>query len=214
MALYGSVTDSVTARVPDRVPALRIPESTHSAVLYRVEYRALSMEYSGVLRPLPSGESSSHDLTFGAIVLVWAADRLARSTRHFLEVLDELNHLNVEFVSFREQLDTGGPLGRAVVVIISAIAELERSLIVERVRAGLRRAKLEGRRIGRPPINVDRAAVLADRRRGLSLTQISRAHRISRATVSRILRTERASSKSLATPLRQTAESARPESAA
>ena len=125
------------------------------------------------------------------IVLVWAADRLARSTRHFLEVLDELNHLNVEFVSFREQLDTGGPLGRAVVVIISAIAELERSLIIERVRAGLRRAKLEGRRLGRPPINVDRAAVLADRRRGLSLTQLARTHRISRASVCRILRAER-----------------------
>jgi DNA invertase Pin-like site-specific DNA recombinase len=51
------------------------------------------------------------------VVLVWACDRLARSTRHFLEVLDELNHLNLEFVSFRENLDTGGPLGRAVVVI-------------------------------------------------------------------------------------------------
>lgn len=125
------------------------------------------------------------------VVLVWAADRLARSVRHFLEVLDELNHLNVEFVSFREQLDTGGPLGRAVVVIISAIAELERNLIVERVKAGLRRAKLEGRRLGRPPMNIDRAAILADRRRGLSLTQIAQAHRISRASVSRIFRAER-----------------------
>jgi DNA invertase Pin-like site-specific DNA recombinase len=52
------------------------------------------------------------------VVAVWACDRLARSTRHFLEVLDELNHLNLEFVSCREQLDTGGPLGRAVVIII------------------------------------------------------------------------------------------------
>jgi DNA invertase Pin-like site-specific DNA recombinase len=77
------------------------------------------------------------------VVLVWACDRIARSTRQFLEVLDELNRLNVEFVSFREQIDTGGPLGRAIVVIIGAIAELERSLIVERVRAGMRRARLE-----------------------------------------------------------------------
>src|ERR1039457_4040677 len=73
------------------------------------------------------------------VVLVWACDRIARSTKHFLEVLDELNRLNIEFISFREQIDTGGPLGRAVVVIIGAIAELERSLIVERVRAGMRR---------------------------------------------------------------------------
>src|SRR6185312_10890896 len=81
-------------------------------------------------------------------VLVWACDRIARSTRHFLEVLDELNRLNIEFVSFREQIDTGGPLGRAIVIIIGAIAELERNLIVERVRAGMRRARLEGRHIG------------------------------------------------------------------
>jgi DNA invertase Pin-like site-specific DNA recombinase len=65
------------------------------------------------------------------VVVVWACDRLARSVRHFLEVLDELSRLNVEFISFREQLDTGGAMGRAFVVIISVIAELERSLIVE-----------------------------------------------------------------------------------
>ena len=78
------------------------------------------------------------------IVLVAAFDRVARSVRHFLEVLDELGHLNIEFVSLRENIDTGGPLGRAMVVIVGAIAELEKSLIVERVRAGMRRAKLEG----------------------------------------------------------------------
>src|SRR5579862_3278725 len=61
------------------------------------------------------------------VVLVWASDRIARSVKHFLDVLDELNRLNIEFVSFREQIDTGGPLGRAVVVIIGAIAELERT---------------------------------------------------------------------------------------
>ena len=80
------------------------------------------------------------------IVLCWAFDRIARSTRHFLEVLDELNHENIEFISFRENVDTSGPLGRAMVVIIGAIAELERNLIMERVRAGMRRARLEGSR--------------------------------------------------------------------
>src|ERR1039457_1752292 len=82
------------------------------------------------------------------VVLIWACDRIARSTRHLLDVLDELNRLGVEFVSFREQIDTGGPLGRAIVVIIGAIAELERNLIIEGVRAGMRRARLEGRHIG------------------------------------------------------------------
>jgi len=121
------------------------------------------------------------------VVLVWACDRIARSTRHFLEVLDELNHLNIEFVSFRESIDTSGPLGRAIVVIIGAIAELERSLIVERVRAGMRRAKLDGRHIGRKPLDLDRHGILCDRRRGQSLRQIARYHRISTATVRRVL---------------------------
>ncbi len=122
------------------------------------------------------------------VVLVWAADRLARSTKHFLEVLDELNRLNIEFVSFRENLDTGGPLGRAVVVIVSAIAELERSLIVERVKAGMRRAKLEGRRLGRPPLIVDRDAIIRDRERGASLGQLAKTYQLSRTSISRILR--------------------------
>ena len=121
------------------------------------------------------------------VVLVWACDRIARSTRHFLEILDELNHLNIEFVSFRESIDTSGPLGRAIVVIIGAIAELERNLIVERVRAGMRRARLEGRHIGRKPLELDREAILCDRRRGESLRKIARYHRISTATVRRVL---------------------------
>jgi DNA invertase Pin-like site-specific DNA recombinase len=122
------------------------------------------------------------------VVLVWACDRIARSTRHFLEVLDDLNRINVEFVSFREQIDTGGPLGRAIVVIIGAIAELERSLIVERVRAGMRRARLEGQRIGRTPLVLDNAAIQQDRQRGLSLRQIAKGHSVSTATIQRELR--------------------------
>jgi len=104
------------------------------------------------------------------VLLVWASDRIARSVRHFLEVLDELNHLNIEFVSFRENLDTGGPLGRTFVIVIGAIAELERNLIIERVRAGMRRARLEARHIGRRPLDIDRVAVLQERARGHSLS--------------------------------------------
>ena len=122
------------------------------------------------------------------VVLVWACDRIARSTRHFLEVLDELNRLEVEFASFRENIDTGGPLGRAIVIIIGAIAELERSLIVERVRAGMRRARLDGQRIGRTPLTLDSAAIQQDRQRGQSIRQIARGHSVSTATIQRELR--------------------------
>ena len=122
------------------------------------------------------------------VVMVWAFDRIARSVRHFLEVLDELNHLGIEFISRRENIDTGGPLGRAVIIIVGAIAELERDLIVERVRAGMRRAKLEGRHIGRNPVIVDELAILQERAQGHSIRRIAKDHRIAPATVCRVLR--------------------------
>jgi DNA invertase Pin-like site-specific DNA recombinase len=104
------------------------------------------------------------------VVMVLSFDRMARSVKHFLEILDELNHLNIALISFRENIDTSGPLGRAMIVIVGAIAELERSLIVERVKAGMRPARLEGRQIGRAPLDVDRGQIAIDRR-SLSLSQ-------------------------------------------
>lgn len=122
------------------------------------------------------------------VVVVWAFDRMARSVRHFLEVLDELNHLGIEFLSFREAVDTSGPLGRAMVVIVGAIAELERNLIVERVKAGMRRARLEGRQIGRARLDLDREQVVLDRRSRMSLTQVAKKHNISRASGCRLMK--------------------------
>src|ERR1700741_2999887 len=150
-------------------------------------------EYSDVISGAKSKRPGLDSLMSDArrhrfdVLVVAAFDRIARNVRHFLEVLDELHHLGIEFISLRENIDTSGPLGRAMVVIVGAIAELELSLIVERVRAGMRRAKLEGRRIGRTPLQVDRAALLRDRQRGLSLNQLARAHKISKASVCRVL---------------------------
>jgi DNA invertase Pin-like site-specific DNA recombinase len=145
---------------------------------------------SGVKARRPGLDEMLYDARHGRfdVLLVWAFDRIGRSTRHFLEVLDELNGLSIDFVSFRENVDTAGPLGRALVVIIGAIAELERSLIVERVKAGMRRARLEGRHIGRRPLDIDREAVKRDRTNGHSLTEIAKTHNISRATVCRVLK--------------------------
>ena len=145
---------------------------------------------SGVKAKRPGLDAMMADARRGRfdVVLVWACDRIARSTRHFLDVLDDLNRIGVEFVSFREQIDTGGPLGRAIVVIIGAIAELERNLIIERVRAGMRRAKLEGQHIGRNPLVLDHAAIVRDRQHGQSLRQVAKGYRISTATVQRVLR--------------------------
>ena len=89
------------------------------------------------------------------VVVVAAFDRLGRSVRHLVETLELFRHLGVEFISLRESIDTGSPLGTAVFTIIAAIAQLERSLIVERVKSGLRRARAEGKRLGRPRLKVD-----------------------------------------------------------
>ena len=171
-------------------------ETTHGAVQSREDakkgaelYRKNADRISGVKARRPGLDQLMLDARRGSfdVLLVWACDRIARSTRHLLEVLDELNHLGIEFVSFRENIDTGGPLGRAITIIIGAIAELERSLIVERVRSGMRRARLEGRHIGRPALSLDRDAILRDRRHGDSLGTIARNHSISRTTVHRVL---------------------------
>jgi DNA invertase Pin-like site-specific DNA recombinase len=122
------------------------------------------------------------------VVFVWAFDRMARSVKHFLEVMDELNRLTIGFVSFRENVDTDSALGRALIIIVAAISELERSLIVERVKAGMRRARLEGRQIGRARIDVNREQVVTDRRSGMSLSQVAKRHAISRASVCRLMK--------------------------
>jgi DNA invertase Pin-like site-specific DNA recombinase len=123
-----------------------------------------------------------------SVVLVAAFDRIARSTRNFLQVVDQLDSLGIEFVSRREGVATGDAMGRLFVTIISAIAELERSLVVERVKSGMRRAKLEGRQIGRSRLDVNRQQVIDDRRSGLSLTQVAKKHSISRASVCRLMK--------------------------
>jgi DNA invertase Pin-like site-specific DNA recombinase len=84
------------------------------------------------------------------VVCVWKFDRFARSVSHLLRTLETLKALKIEFVSYGEQLDTSRPAGKIVFTVLGAVAELERSLIAERVRAGLRNAKAKGKWLGRP----------------------------------------------------------------
>jgi len=123
-----------------------------------------------------------------SVVLVAAFDRIARSTRNFLQIVDELDSLGIEFISRREGVATGDATGRLFVTIISAIAELERSLVIERVKSGMRRAKAEGKVIGRARLDVDREQIVTDRRSGMSLTQVAKKHCISRASVCRLMK--------------------------
>jgi len=93
--------------------------------------------------------AEAHRRQFDAVV-VWKFDRFARSVSHLLRALETFRSLGIDFVSLSEQVDTSTPTGKMVFTVLGAVAELERSLITERVRAGLRNAKAKGRRLGRP----------------------------------------------------------------
>ncbi len=129
-------------------------------------------------------------------VLVWKFDRFARSTRHLLAALEEFNHLGVRFVSVQDQIDNDSPMGRAMFTIIGAMAELESSLISERVNAGMRAAETRGKHLGRPGIprrvitEIETLATSTD----LSIRQIQRkiAGRASRGIVGEITKRARA----------------------
>jgi DNA invertase Pin-like site-specific DNA recombinase len=84
------------------------------------------------------------------VVVVWRFDRLARSVSHLLKALENFRSLGIEFVSLSEQIDTSTPTGKMIFTVLGAVAELERSIIIERVRAGLRNARAKGKKLGRP----------------------------------------------------------------
>jgi DNA invertase Pin-like site-specific DNA recombinase len=121
-------------------------------------------------------------------VLVWRFDRFARSTKHLVTALDTFHSLNIAFISLQEQLDTSTPIGQAMFTIIGAMAQLERDIIRERVKAGLERARSRGARLGRPRVSTSSVQVAGLRRAGLSLGTIARRVGCSRSTVRRLLR--------------------------
>ncbi len=108
------------------------------------------------------------------VVIVWKFDRFARSVSHLLRALETFNALGISFVSLSEQMDTTTPAGKMVFTVLGAVAELERSLIVERVRAGLRNARAKGKTLGRPRAAVDIARIDRLRASGLSWPKIAR----------------------------------------
>src|SRR6202050_2002066 len=102
------------------------------------------------------------------VVCVWRFDRFARSVSHLLRALETFKALGIDFVSFSEQMDTSTPAGKMVFTVLGAVAELERSLIVERVPAGLRNARAKGKTLGRPRVHVNPTQVAAMRTQGAS----------------------------------------------
>jgi DNA invertase Pin-like site-specific DNA recombinase len=123
-----------------------------------------------------------------SVVLVTGFDRIARSTRHFLQTLNELGSLGVEFISVKESIDATGPTGRLFLTLVGCIGELEGALIRERIRQGMARRRLEGFRLGRTPLGVDHQALVHDRLSGHSLTAVAKKYGVSRASVVRFTR--------------------------
>jgi DNA invertase Pin-like site-specific DNA recombinase len=119
------------------------------------------------------------------IVVVWKFDRFARSVSHLLRALETFRALGIEFCSFSEQVDTTTPTGKMVFTVLASVAELERSLIVERVRAGIRNAKAKGKRLGRPCVHVSDSQITSLLAQGLSMATVGQQLGISAATVCR-----------------------------
>ncbi|MCL4121356.1 UNVERIFIED_CONTAM: hypothetical protein GTU68_013048 [Idotea baltica] len=125
-------------------------------------------------------------------VVVWKFDRFARSVTHLLKALEEFNHLNIRFISVQDQIDTDSPMGKAMFTIIGAMAELESSLISERVKAGMASAKARGKKLGRPQTprhlikEIQHLAATTD----LSINKIRAQikHKVSRAAVGQIVK--------------------------
>jgi len=117
--------------------------------------------------------ADAHRRSFDAVV-VWRFDRFARSVSHLLRALETFKALGVEFVSLSEQVDTTTPTGKMIFTVLGAVAELERSLIVERVRAGVRNAKAKGERLGRPSLVIDAQKIAALRSAGASWSSVAR----------------------------------------
>jgi len=117
--------------------------------------------------------SEAHRRRFDAVV-VWKFDRFARSVSHLLRALETFRALGIEFVSLSEQVDTSTPTGKMVFTVLGAVAELERSLIIERVKAGLRNARAKGKRLGRPRRLLDTKTIAALRTQGVGWKAIAR----------------------------------------
>jgi DNA invertase Pin-like site-specific DNA recombinase len=125
------------------------------------------------------------------LLLVWKLDRLSRSLKDLIATLDELGHLGIDFVSYDNQLDTSSPSGKLVFNIIGSVAEFERDIISERMRAGLANARIKGKKLGRPQIPKSyQKKIITLKNQGLSNRAIGRQLSISESTVRNWLKFE------------------------
>lgn len=152
-------------------------------------YEFVDQGVSGTQRRRPQLDglmNSAHKRLFDA-VLVWKFDRFARSVKHLVDSLEEFRALGIDFVSYTEGVDTTTPTGQLLFHIVGAVAQFERDLIAERVRAGIAHARALGKRIGRPRAEINVEQVRGLRHQGRSLRQIAKALAVPVSRVRRAL---------------------------
>ncbi|MEI2811869.1 MAG: recombinase family protein [Nocardioides sp.] len=142
---------------------------------------------SGVAADRPELADLLHQAHAGDTIVVWRLDRLARSTRHLLELVDDLRERGIGLVTLHERLDTTSSTGQFIFTVFAALAELQRDLIRDRTRAGLAAAQAQGRRGGRPSLVTSerQQAINTLTSDGLTVAQIAPAVGVSRATICR-----------------------------
>ena len=123
------------------------------------------------------------------LIAAWSVDRLGRSLQHLLAFLSELKAKNVDLYLHQQAVDTSTPAGRALFQMLGVFAEFERAMIVERVKAGLRRATAQGKKLGRPRVEEKlEKAVLRELEKGYGIHTVARAVGVGTGTVQRIMR--------------------------
>ena len=183
VALYARVsTDGQDPEV--QLAALRAHVANRG---WQIAEEFVDRGFSGARERRPALDQLLHAAWGGKFqaVLVWRFDRFARSVKHLITALETFRTLKVDFISLQEQFDTSTPIGQAMFTIIGAMAQLERDIIRERVKAGLERARARGVRLGRPTTDAEPDHVMALRAQGLSIGEIARRLRCSRSTVRR-----------------------------
>lgn len=144
---------------------------------------------SGVKESRPSLNALWEDAKkkrFSAL-LVWRFDRFARSAKHLVTALSEFKNLGIDFISYQENIDTSSPMGEFIFTIFGALAQMEREIIIERVRSGLRRAVNQGKQLGRPRVACDVGEVLRLRAEGCSIRQSADFLGVSKSKIAKML---------------------------
>jgi DNA invertase Pin-like site-specific DNA recombinase len=186
-ALYMRVSTKTHGQTTDTQASALYEYAKHRGFEIVQEYRDEGISGSKDSRPALDRLMKDARARKFDVVIVARFDRFARSVSHLLRALEEFSHLGVDFVSLSESVDTSTPMGKMIFTVLGAVAELERSIIRKRVRAGVDRARRQGKRFGRPGVIIDREKVARLKTEGRSIQSIAKECGIARSTVRSLL---------------------------